>query len=64
MHFMIGLWRLIRTETGLSDCPPPPLAKGGKGEVRVLGCHHRREKKAKVSVSDLQGNWPLKIRPL
>lgn len=26
---------------------PPPLAKGGKGEVRVLGCHHRRGKEGK-----------------
>lgn len=26
---------------------PPPLAKGGKGEVRILGCHHRRGKEGK-----------------
>ena len=54
MHFIIGLWCLIRKETGLSDFPPP-LAKGGKGEVRVLGCHHRTGKKGKGQCSRSSG---------
>lgn len=38
---MIGLWRVIRTEIGHLECPPP-IAKGCKVDVRLLGWHHRR----------------------
>lgn len=46
MCFMIGLWRVIKTEIGLPECPPP-IAKGCKVDVRFLGWHHRRGKEGK-----------------
>ena len=41
MCFMTGLWRVICTEIGHLECPPP-IAKGCKVDVRLLGWHHRR----------------------
>ena len=46
MSFMIGLWRVIRTEIGHLECPPP-IAKGCKVDVRLLGWHHRRGRRQK-----------------
>ena len=41
MCFVTGLWRVICTEIGHLECPPP-IAKGCKVDVRLLGWHHRR----------------------
>ena len=46
MCFMIGLWRVIRSEIGHLE-RPPPIANGCKVDVRLLGWHHRSGKEGK-----------------